>query len=114
MVTERILLIEDDTRLAEMVRDHMGMTLLQQNQAFTKGRRLPLFETCSRQSAHNQPTFPFLPTQALAGIWARVIATPPRPSETRGGGGRSASTACPGSSQGKRRPAPANLVLPAP
>jgi hypothetical protein len=54
-VTERILLIEDDIRLAEMVSDHMGMTLLQQNQAFTKGRGLHLFERCSRQSAHNQP-----------------------------------------------------------
>jgi hypothetical protein len=59
-VTKRILPIEDDIRLAEMVSDHMGITLLQQNQAFTERLGLPLFERCSRQSTHDQPTFPAL------------------------------------------------------
>jgi hypothetical protein len=52
------------------------MTLLQQNQEFMN------FERCSRQSAHVPH-----PCSALAGLWVSVIATPPRPSETRGGGG---------------------------
>jgi hypothetical protein len=43
-----------------MISDHMGITLLQQNQEVTERLGLPLFERYSRQSTHDQPTFPAL------------------------------------------------------